>query len=253
MTYQRACQTLLVASAVVVAMGAAPQISQQQQKEANDHFSAGMKALTAEQFDKAEAEFKAATKIDPLFDAAFYGLGQTYMATKRFEQAVVAYTDAREAFKRSAAADALDATAADRRLQDQIQVLKDSIQVLSRTSQVNQRQNVQAGIARLQEQISQLESRRGRKMGSVPPPVPAGISMALGSAYFRTNKLADAEREYKAAVETDPKFGEAHNNLAVVYMLTGRLDEAEQEVKAAEKAGFHVNPQFKEDLKSKKR
>ena len=42
---------------------------------------------------------------------------------------------------------------------------------------------------------------------------------------------------------------EAHNNLAVVLMLTGRLEEAEREMKTAEKAGFRVSPQFKEDLK----
>ena len=32
-------------------------------------------------------------------------------------------------------------------------------------------------------------------------------------------------------------------------MLTGRYGEAEQEIKAAEKSGFKVNPQLKEDLK----
>ena len=47
----------------------------------------------------------------------------------------------------------------------------------------------------------------------------------------------------------NPKFGEAHNNLAVIYMTSGRYKDAEAEVKAAEKAGFRVNPQFKEDLK----
>jgi hypothetical protein len=46
-------------------------------------------------------------------------------------------------------------------------------------------------------------------------------------------------------------MGEAHNNVAVVYMLTGRLDEAKAEVKLAEKAGFKVNPKFKEDLEQR--
>jgi len=60
--------------------------------------------------------------------------------------------------------------------------------------------------------------------------------------------MADAEREYRAAIAVDPKLGEAHNNLAVVCMLTGRFADAEQEIKAAEKSGFRVNPQLKEDL-----
>jgi hypothetical protein len=53
-------------------------------------------------------------------------------------------------------------------------------------------------------------------------------------------------------VRVEPKLGEAHNNLAVVCMLTDRLDAAEEEVKVAEKAGFRVNPQFKEDLKNRR-
>ncbi len=54
------------------------------------------------------------------------------------------------------------------------------------------------------------------------------MSLALGSAYFRAERFADAEREYKAAIAADSKAGEAHNNLAVVYLQTGRYDEAEQ-------------------------
>ena len=37
--------------------------------------------------------------------------------------------------------------------------------------------------------------------------VPAWVSLSLGSAYFRSGKLADAEREYKAAIAADPTIG----------------------------------------------
>lgn len=74
-------------------------------QSANDHFKSGMQALAAEQHDKAEAEFRVAVDIDPLYDAAFYGLGQVYMATKRYEQAVRAYLDSRKAFNDAVAAE----------------------------------------------------------------------------------------------------------------------------------------------------
>jgi len=45
------------------------------------------------------------------------------------------------------------------------------------------------------------------------------------------------------------KLGEAHNNLAVLYMQTGRKAEAEEAVKAAERARFRVHPQLKEDIR----
>ncbi len=87
---------------------------------------------------------------------------------------------------------------------------------------------------------------------SITSPVPPFVTVALGSAYFRAERFADAEREYRAAIAADPKLGEAHNNLAVAYLMTGRYAEAEQEVKAAEKAGFKVNPRLKDDIKNRR-
>ncbi len=73
----------------------------------------------------------------------------------------------------------------------------------------------------------------------------------LGTAYFRTEQWADAEREYKAAIAVDPKSGGALNNLAVLYLQTGRYKEADESVRLAEKAGFKVHPQLKQDIKAK--
>ncbi len=81
--------------------------------------------------------------------------------------------------------------------------------------------------------------------------VPAFVYVALGSAYFRTEQWADAEREFKAAIAVDPRRGEAFNNLAVLYLQTGRYKEADEAVKSAEKAGFKVHPQLKQDIKDK--
>ena len=89
--------------------------------------------------------------------------------------------------------------------------------------------------------------------GGATPPVPAGLSMALGSAYFRNQNIELAEKEYLEAIRVEPGFGEAHNNLAVIYLITGRLDLADTEVAQAEKAGFNVNPKLKEDLKNRRK
>ena len=199
---------------------------------------------------KAEAEFRNAAEIDPLFHPAFYGLGQVYMATKRYDQAVKAYLDSRESFKKGLAAEHYDAAAADRRKRDQLQALKEYGRTLERRSAAQQ-PGLAAAIERNREDVRQLEASLNRSKGGGPRPVPAGLSMALGSAYFRTRDLESAEREYLEAVKVDPKFGEAHNNLAVVYMLTGRLDLAEQEIALAEKAGFNVSPQLKDDVKKR--
>ena len=153
--------------------------------------------------------------------------------------------------RKATAAEALEGTASDRRLRDQIDALKDNERNMTRLMSSSQNPTSQRTIDQVREQIHQLESRKSRRSGAAPPPVHAGLSMALGSAYFRLNDLASAENEYKAAVEVNPNFGEAHSNLAVVYLLTGRAAQADAEVKAAEKAGFRVNPKLKEDIAAK--
>ena len=76
------------------------------------------------------------------------------------------------------------------------------------------------------------------------------MSLALGSAYFRSGRLADAEREWKAAVDVNARLGEAHNNLAALDAMTGRKKEADAAVRAAERAGFAVHPRLKDDIRA---
>ena len=99
---------------------------------------------------------------------------------------------------------------------------------------------------------TQDETMRGSNL-NIDATAPAFVSLALGSAYFRAQRIADAEREYKATINADPKAGEAHNNLAVVYMITGRLDAAAQEVALAEKWRFRVNPDLKAEIAEKRK
>jgi Tfp pilus assembly protein PilF len=133
------------------------------------------------------------------------------------------------------------------RIDDRILALEDDKRSYE-SGGTNQTANTQATIQRLQMQINGLKAQRHRS-SDAPQRVPAWISVALGSAYFRTDAMADAEREFGEALKVEPKLGEAHNNLALVFMVSGRYREADREVKAAESAGFKVNPQFKEDLK----
>lgn len=242
---------LMAALALVTQTGQAPPVPAQAHRDAMAQFSAGMVALESERYDEAEAAFQKAIRLEPNFEAAYYGLGQTFMRKHQYAEAAQAYISSRDAFRKNTAEEAMGDVVADQRLRDQIQLLKDTERALQRTSQASTPQNLSSALDRIRSQISLLESRRGRREHDAPPPVPAGLSMALGSAYFRLGRHEDAEREYKAAVAADAGFGEAHSNLAVLYLVTGRYDLADTEVKAAEKAGFKVNPGLKADIKKK--
>jgi tetratricopeptide (TPR) repeat protein len=201
--------------------------------------------MHAEQWVKAEAEFQAAIKLEPSLEMAHYGLGQVYMATKRYPDAVRAYLACRDAFTSNIARRASNDMEAQRALDDEIRALEDekTLLVSGRVTAM-----LSGGPIDLDRRISDLKARRFHERKAMPD-TPAWISIALGSAYFRAGSMVDAEREYLETLKADPKIGEAHNNLAVICMLTGRYPEAEAEIKAAEKSGFKVNPQLKEDVK----
>jgi len=234
-------------AATVMCFSAAPALEQASREhlDAMRHLRLGQENMHAEQWDKAEAEFRAAIKLEPSLEMAHYGLGQVYMATKRYPDAVRAYLGCRDAFVSNTSRRASNDAEAQRALEDQIRSLEDekTLLVSGRVTAMTS-----GGPIDLDRRISDLKARRYHESKAMPD-TPAWISIALGSAYFRTGSMADAEREYLEALKADPKVGEAHNNLAVVYMLTQRYAEANAEVKAAEKSGFRVNPQLKEDLK----
>ena len=83
--------------------------------------------------------------------------------------------------------------------------------------------------------------------------VPAWVSLSLGSAYFRSGKLQDAEREFKAAAEADTRSGEALSNLAVVYLETQRYGLALSSIDAAKKTGFKVNPELEKAIRERQK
>jgi tetratricopeptide (TPR) repeat protein len=224
-------------------------VDEGRRREALQHYRDGQEHLYSEAWEEAEREFLQAIKIDPLLTLAHYGLGQAYMGMKRYGQAVKAYIGCREAIHRLAMLSQSHEVAVDRIREQEIRELQDTLRAV-RGGQVKASEP-QSTILRLETRLRDLERTKYRTV-SGQPETPAEVSLALGSAYFRNGSVPDAEREYQAAIKANSKMGEAHNNLAVVYMMTGRLGEAESHIKLAERAGFRVNPQFKADLKARR-
>jgi tetratricopeptide (TPR) repeat protein len=240
----------LVVCAVLVTPSATAAKPAEQRQKALEQYKAGQDALYSERFEEAVEHFRKAIALDPLLVLAHYGLGQAQMALKDYPAAVRAYVGCRTAFHDEQASRMLDSAEWERRLDAQIEAIDDRINALSSG-------HVQTGsfggstttstVQKLQEQRDTMRSQRQRS-GSQAEPTPAWISVALGSAHFRNGAMADAEREFKAALEVDPKVGEAHNNLAVVYLIQKRADDAASEVEAAERSGFKVPEGLKRDI-----
>jgi tetratricopeptide (TPR) repeat protein len=242
-----------LAGMVVLLHGASAAASVQinaERERARIQYRVGVENMRTEEWEKAARSFQEAIDIDQGYELAYYMLGRANMPLKRYAQAIAAYSKCRDLYQAQAGRQFANAQEAQRARSNMLTELDDMIRQVQAAPQS----------ARTQDQMRQLMERRqrvqdalsGGSMLSLESTIPPWVSLALGSAFFRAEKFADAEREYKAAIAADSRSGEAQSNLAVVYLQTGRYDEAEKAVKAAEKAGFRVNPMLKEDIAAKK-
>jgi tetratricopeptide (TPR) repeat protein len=209
------------------------------------HYRAGEELMRAEKFANARDEFQLSIKFDPLLTIAHYELGQSFMALRQYQEAIRAYVGCRTAYQSLAALVSRNDFVADQRRDDEIRELRQSIDdIQSGRIKISTGRDVM--VARLEHRISDLERTKqtGRSSFETPPE----LSLALGSAYFRSGNLAEAEQQWKEAIDANAKLGEAHNNLAALYAMTGRKTEAQQAVKEAERSGFRVNPNLKADI-----
>lgn len=242
----RRCDLLVTLLAVATASLAAAQPAARTRDRAMPQYRAGMERMRAEQWEKAAEAFQRAIDADPTFEMAYYALGRANMPQKKYLEAVAALSKCRGRYLAAAG----QAFSSIQELQQHRRELITEIDEMLRQYQ-SAAPSVQTSEAlrQLQERKRQIQESMQRGVPvSLDTAVPSYVSMALGSAYFRLGRLADAEREYKATLAADPKTGEAHSNLAVVYLQTRRYDEAHKAVKAAEKVGFKVNPMLKDDI-----
>lgn len=188
--------------------------ARQRRREADLHYRLGVEALHTERFDEAEQELRQAVRLDPNSFRAYYSLGKAYLALEEYDAAVRAYLSCRQAWQRSVA---------------------DNVR---QTFDQSSRRDDQSPL-------------RGLDRGAVDPS--AEFALALGSAYLRAGSIDDAERAYSEALKLRPKYGEAHNNLAVICIKRGDYDGAYSHVKAAQKAGFQVHPQLLSDIQAARR
>jgi protein O-GlcNAc transferase len=213
-------------------------------QRAKQHDRDGWKALEAGHPDKAVAEFEAALQITPEYADALHGLGKAHLALQHYPQAVLALERCRQSYLHSGTEDAerrlVDTTAR----QAQIDKLKQELRQAQMANDGSSGTN--SATSDLQQQIRDLEAIRdpGPVVGAEGA-VPPFVSLVLGSAYFHVDRLADAERMFRDAIAAQPKFGEAHSNLALVCLLTNRAAEADEHIRIAEEAGFKVNPELK--------
>jgi tetratricopeptide (TPR) repeat protein len=209
----------------------------------------GWEEMRKEAWEHAARSFQAAIDIDPQFEVPHYGLGRANMNLKKFAAAIAAYERCRDLYRNATARQFSNAQEAQRFRHDRIAEIDEQIRQTQSGPMTPGRQDLLRQLQNMRRE-TQESIQRGNNM-SLESSVPAWVSLALGSAYFRSGKLADAEREYKATIAADSRSGEAHNNLAVVYFETGRYADAAASLQTAKKSGFRVNPELEKAIREK--
>jgi tetratricopeptide (TPR) repeat protein len=218
-------------------------------ERARTHYFRGWENMRAEAFDRATEEFGAAIELYPKYAMAHYSLGRAYMALRRYPDAIRALSACSALYSAEASQHFNSQLDVNRQRQDRLMELQD---LRSQVSKGPQSAGTQDTMRQIDNAIRMTSNAFDRGQNVVMEnPVPSFVSLSLGSAYFRAEQFDEAERQYRAAINADSKAGEAHNNLAVILMMKAQYTDAMAELKAAEKAGFRVNPELKDQIKSR--
>jgi Flp pilus assembly protein TadD len=215
--------------------------------QARERAREGQRLMGEDEYAAAATVFQEAITLDPLLVMAHQGLGAARMGLKEYPAAVAAFEAARDAFSKRAAESVEQRHQASIIRGNRIRMLEDRIRE-DEEPERGRRGTEGTRKQALRAEISELE--RVQEEGKKPPQLPPGLSLALGSAYFRSGRLADAEREYRAAITTQPKLAEPRINLAVVLLMTGKPADAKEQIALAEKSGFKVPAGLKADIEA---
>lgn len=242
-------RSFAIAALLLLAGANAALQSSPERERAKPHYLSGTQLMRNESWQEAIDAFRRAIDIDASYEDAYYGVGLASVRLRKYDDAIAAYTKCRDLYRAQAGKLFANRQEAQRYRQDRIVEIDEVIRQFQSGPQTAATQD---RLRQLQQQRREIQERiaRGHSI-TVDNAVPAFVYIGLGSAYFRIERWADAEREYKAAIAADPRSGEAFNNLAVVYLQTGRPKEADEAIRSAEKAGYKVHPQLKADIKAK--
>jgi tetratricopeptide (TPR) repeat protein len=229
-------QWLLAISLLSLASGLTPE-----QVDAKKWLKDGDKLLAQERPLEAANAYREAIRLDPLLMMAHYGLGQAQMDLKQYPAAIEAFRGAQDAFEKRLREGFAGRLESDQAKDKRVSALRDRIRDHSGG---NRSQNAELNQMEMELAMLQQTSTDVGKTASVP----AGVTLALGSAYFRNNQMKEAEAAYREALATKPTLGEASNNLAVVLLLTKRPAEAKEQVALARKHGYAVPEGLKRDI-----
>ena len=211
---------------------------------ARSHFEKGMKLLSSAHVPEAEVELQEAVKLFPELVDAHIQLGGISMGRGDFSQALERFLAARQSLSDLQGLKHAQEMERQRRLQESIDLLKERIADLRRSQRVSDTGKIEQETVRLEK----LERERTNAQPAAETPFTPQIHFLVGTALMKLERFDEAREELARAVDLQPRFGEAHNNLAVLDFYRKDYAGSWEHVHAAEAAGVKVDPLFRAEL-----
>ncbi|MFQ6038967.1 MAG: tetratricopeptide repeat protein [Candidatus Aminicenantales bacterium] len=219
-------------------------------KVANAFFERGQEQFLKENFKKAEKEFRKCLNTMPQHADAYFFLAQISYRWGNIEKALEEIEKAEENYhfigKMKSNREQLYLLELQKIKQQKEEQLQELMQRLATASDAD-RSKIQAAIGGLEGELGAIRSRLSRPVPS-PEVTPADYSYVHGNILFRLKRYTEARDQWLLAIGTDPKHGQAYNNLANLYYLAKQYEKALGYLEMAEANGISVNPEFKKAL-----
>jgi Tfp pilus assembly protein PilF len=238
-----------------------PQTSDAARDEAQLLLKAGQEAMDSGRFEEGEQALRDAVRIDPASPFGHYAVGAALLE-RRPREAVLAFTRCREVLRCLREDDPETRERFRAQIDLQMQTVREAILEMERErlkkSAIPGQEladGTKATLGQSAPTLLALELRMAdlQRLRQHPEQEPPTLAVAMGHALLLAGQTVEAEREFRLALTTDPGYGDAHNNLAVLCMLQGRIEEAEREMKAAEKAGIKIPKRLKDEMKARRK
>jgi tetratricopeptide (TPR) repeat protein len=221
--------------------------------EASQHWDAARRAEGDKHFDVAATEYRKVTELEPQFATGFISLGQAYMEERDYGSAIAPLKRALE----------IDSTLAPAHQLLGYALLAqgypaEAIPHLDRVHETAALGIAQVELGQFAQSIPNLQAALekrpndpdllyylGRASGLLSKqsidtllaayPDSARADQAMAENYFVLRQMADAEKNYKQALQQRPDIPNLHLELGQVYAMTSRWPEAEAQFRAESK------------------
>lgn len=220
------------------------------------NFEKGKMFFVREDYTKAEKEFEKILETLPEHADAHFFLSQIFYREGDLEKAVEHVQKAKENYMLSAKMKVKMAEVSKIKLEkrklefeDQLKELEEKTVSLSDKSEHAEEEgkmktSIQDKIDDIKKQIENIDNQLNMPLPSEDE-IPADYFYLNGNIYFRMKKFQEAHDQYQEAVQIDPSYGDAYNNLAALYFQVKQYAKALQYLNQAEENGARVNPEFK--------